>query len=234
MVLRTQIRRGETGLTLIEILVAATVLGFALLALAPMFTGAVRSNASANQMTNSITLAREKLEELSGYPRNDPRLTVPDGSNAAGPAGTTITGALVGGCDPDPTASPARTFCESDLPKWLNPETGATSFAANSPGVGWFSYPFTRTYTIEQFGDLTDAPTTTTCTTDTDCASLGTDFTCDQAYLPDHLCVGPMRITAPNPYVVKLITVTVQPTSGPFPGLRQSRQSLYLRLRDAT
>jgi len=199
MVLRKEIRRGETGLTLIEILVAATVLGFALLALAPMFTGAVRSNASANQMTNSITLAREKLEELSGYPRNDPRLTVPDGSNAAGPAGTTITGALVGGCDPDPTASPARTFCESDLPKWLNPETGATSFAANSPGAGWFSYPFTRTYTIEQFDD-----------------TLVT------------------RVTAPGTYVVKLITVTVQPTSGPFPGLRQSRQSLYLRLRDAT
>jgi len=199
MVLRKEIRRAEAGLTLIEILVAATVLGFALLALAPMFTGAVRSNASANQMTNSITLAREKLEELSGYPRNDPRLTVPDGSNAAGPAGTTITGALVGGCDPDPTASPARTFCESDLPKWLNPETGATSFAANSPGVGWFSYPFTRTYTIEQFDD-----------------TLVT------------------RVTAPGAYVVKLITVTVQPTSGPFPGLRQSRQSLYLRLRDAT
>jgi Tfp pilus assembly protein PilV len=199
MVLRKEIRRAEAGLTLIEILVAATVLGFALLALAPMFTGAVKSNASANQMTNSITLAREKLEELSGYPRNDPRLTVPDGSNAAGPAGTTITGAIVGGCDPDPTASPARTFCENDLPKWQNPKTGATSYGTSSPGAGWFSHPFSRTYTIEQFDD-----------------TLVT------------------RVTAPGAYVVKLITVTVQPTSGPFPGLRQSRQSLYLRLRDAT
>jgi Tfp pilus assembly protein PilV len=199
MVLRTQIRRGQAGLTLIEILVAATVLGFALLALAPMFTGAVKSNASANQMTNSITLAREKLEELSGYPRSDPRLTVPDGSNAAGPAGTTISGASVGGCDPDPSASPARTFCENDLPLWQNPKTGATSFAPSFPGPGWFSYPFTRTYTIEQFDD-----------------TLVT------------------RVAAPGAYVVKLITVTVQPTSGPFPGLRQSRQSLYLRLRDVS
>jgi hypothetical protein len=41
------------------------------------------------------------------------------------------------------------------------------------------------------------------------------------------------RITAPNAYVVKLITVTVRPTQGPFPGLRQTIQSLYLRVKDA-
>jgi len=195
MVLRTQIRRAEAGLTLIEILVAATVLGFALLALAPMFTGAVKSNASANQMTNSITLAREKLEELSGYPRSDPRLTVADTFSAAGPTGTTGAGWTL--CEIDPNTG--RRYCDNDLPLWYNPKTGATSYATNRPGAGWFSYPFTRTYTIEQFDD-----------------TLVT------------------LVTAPGAYVVKLITVTVQPTSGPFPGLRQSRQSLYLRLRDVT
>jgi hypothetical protein len=67
-----------------------------------------------------------------------------------------------------------------------------------SPGASWFSYPYSRTYTIEQFdGTLTN------------------------------------RIVAPGAYVVKLITVTVRPTIGPFPGLRQTIQSLYLRVRDA-
>jgi prepilin-type N-terminal cleavage/methylation domain-containing protein len=188
MVLRTPTRRRAAGMTLIEVLVALTILGVALLALFPMFTNAVRSNASANQLTNSITLAREKLEELSGYPRSDPRLTVADGSNAAGPTtASTGTGSIVA----------VNTWCQNDLPLWYNPKTGATSPAATWPGAGWFSYPYTRTYTIEQFDDTLTG-----------------------------------RVVSPGAYIVKLITVTVRPTSGPFPGLRQSRQSLYLRIRD--
>ena len=174
MVLRTRFRRHERGLTLIEVLVAATTLALALLGLAPMFTGAVRSNASANQLTNANTLAREKLEELSGYPRNNVRLAVLTGHTA--------------------------TFA-NDLPRWFNPKTGAFSNNAvtSSPGIGWYLYPYTRTYTVEQFdGDLTT------------------------------------RITTPAAYVVKLVTVTVSPTRGPFPGLRRTTQSLYLRVRDAT
>ena len=165
--------RQERGLTLIEVLIAATVLALALLSLAPMFTSAVRSNASAMQLTSANTLAREKLEELSGYPRNNPRLAVANGANSA-------------------------TFA-NDLPNWYNPRTGAVSPAASSPGVGWYAYPYTRTYSVEQF----DADLTT-------------------------------RITAPAPYVVKFVTVTVQPRRGPFPGLRRTTQSLYLRVRDAT
>jgi prepilin-type N-terminal cleavage/methylation domain-containing protein len=194
-------RRASTtqrGLTLIEILVALSILALAVLALAPLFTISIRTNASSNQLTNANTLAREKLEELSGYPRNDPRLNVPAPSNAAAPTGVTITGASVGVCDSVPAASPARTYCENDLPKWYQPSTGATSSATTSPGAGWFQFPYVRTYTIEQFdGTLTN------------------------------------RITAPNAYVVKLITVTVRPTQGPFPGLRQTIQSLYLRVKDA-
>jgi Tfp pilus assembly protein PilV len=185
-------------MTLIEVLVALSILALAVLALAPLFTMSIRTNASSMHLTNANTLAREKLEELSGYPRNDPRLNVPAASNAAAPTGVTIAGATAGVCDPVPAASPARTYCENDLPTWYQPSTGATSTAATSPGAGWFLFPFTRTYTIEQFdGTLTN------------------------------------RITAPNPYIVKLITVTVRPTLGPFPGLRQTTQSLYLRVKDA-
>lgn len=199
MVLRPTVRRSESGLTLIEVLVALTVLGLALLALAPMFTTAVRTNASAYQLTNSTILAREKLEELSGYPRSDPRLTVPNNANAAIPSvgGTAPTGSNAAPCLDNP-ATGLATYCDNDLPTWINPQTGATSNAATRPGIAWFSYPFTRTYTIEQFNE-----------------TLVT------------------RVTSPGAYVVKLITVIVRPTSGPFPGLRESRQSLYLRFRDA-
>lgn len=182
--------RRERGMTLIEVLVALSILAVALLALAPLFTVSVKTNASAHQLTNANTLAREKLEELSGYPRNDPRLTVPDQKNAAAPNGVTDTGtgSIVG----------YNAACDNDLPKFYQPSTGAVSFATTSPGASWFSYPYTRTYTVEQFdGTLVN------------------------------------RITAPGAYVVKLITVTVQPTQGPFPGLRRTTQSLYLRVKDA-
>src|SRR5207249_12329855 len=89
--MRKQNLSGERGLTLIEILVALSILALAVLALAPLFTGAIRTNASSNQLTNANTLAREKLEELSGYPRNDPRLDVPANSNAAGPPGVGVS-----------------------------------------------------------------------------------------------------------------------------------------------
>jgi Tfp pilus assembly protein PilV len=204
MVLRPSLRRRESGLTLVEVLVATLVLGLALLALAPMFTSAVRTNASAYQLTNTNTLAREKLEELSGYPRSDPRLTVTAGANAAVPTGTstTGTGSIVAACLTNP--STGTRYCDNDLPRWYNPQTGATSTAASRPGPSWFSYPFTRTYTIEQF--------------DSDGINMTRVLT---------------PAAGPAPYVVKLITVTVRPTSGPFPGLRTSRQALYLRVKDA-
>ncbi len=182
------LRRSQRGMTLIEVLVALSILAIAILALAPLFTISVKTNASAQQLTSANTLAREKLEELSGYPRNDPRLTVANGSAAAADAAT-ISGV------PTDIANP---WVLNDLPKWYQPATGSVSFATTSPGISWFSYPYSRTYTIEQYdGTLTN------------------------------------RITAPGAYVVKLITVTVRPTLGPFPGLRSTTQSLYLRVRDA-
>jgi Tfp pilus assembly protein PilV len=181
---------GERGLTLIEVLFALLLLSFGLLAIAPLFAGSVKTGASSNQLAGSNTLAREKLEALIGYPATDPRLAVPTGKNAAGPTGLTSTGSdsIVG----------TNTSCDNDLPTWYNPATGATSTASASPGLGWFRFPFLRTYTIEQYGsDLTT------------------------------------RIVTPATYTLKKITVTVRATTGPFPGLRQTRQSVIVRYRDA-
>jgi Tfp pilus assembly protein PilV len=138
---------GERGLTLVEVPIAMTILGFGLLAIAPMFTGAVRTNASSNQLTNANTLAREKMEELTGFPSTDARLAVPVGANATGPTNaSTGTGSVV----------IANPVCGNDLPKFYKPSTGATSIASTSPGVGWYLFPYTRTYTVEQFqADLT-------------------------------------------------------------------------------
>lgn len=171
--MRRSARADERGMSLIEVLIALSILAFALLGLMPLFAGAVKTAASANQLTNANTLVREKLEELSGYPRNDVRLSVPVGADTASFA--------------------------NDLPFWYNPSTGILSFVVTSPGAGWYAYPYVRTYAVEQFAaDLTTRVTT--------------------------------PLAGPAPYIAKLITVTVRPTGGPFPGLRQTTQSLYLRL----
>lgn len=179
----------ERGLTIIEVPIALAMLGFGLLAMAPIFTGAVRTNASANQLTNANTLAREKMEELTGFPSTDSRLWVPANASSADFA--------------------------NDLPNWYNPATGGTSFApaTDSPGVGWFIFPYTRSYKVEQFReDLTTLLVTPSAT----CAAAWDTETC------------------PGTFAVKLVTVVVRPTSGPFPGLRQTTQSVYLRFRDAS
>jgi len=184
-------RRSMRGLALPEVLVAMTLLAFGLLAIAPLFAGSVKTNASSNQLGNVNGLAAEKLEELIGYPATDPRLAVTAGFNAAAAPGVSTTGpgSLVG----------VNTFCANDLPLWYQPDTGATSFAAISPGAGWTAYPYARTYTIEQW-----APDLAT------------------------------RVVSPGTYSVKLVTVSVRATAGPFPGLRSTTQSAYVRFRDAS
>jgi len=128
--MRKSARGDERGMSLVEILIALTLLGFALLGLMPLFASAVKTAASANQLTNSNTLVREKLEELSGYPRNDPRLAVPLGASSS-------------------------TF-GNDLPLGYNPSTGAVCGSAPFPTCpalgrnGWYVYPYERTYTVDE------------------------------------------------------------------------------------
>lgn len=184
-------RTRQDGLTLIETMIGMTLLGVGLLALAPLFAGSVRTNASSNQLGNVNALAGEKLEELIGYPATDTRLAVADGANAAAAPGVTTTGTG--------SVVAANAFCANDLPLWYDPATGTPSYAAGSPGQGWQPYPFVRTYTVEQWaGDLTT------------------------------------RVSSPGAWAVKLVTVTVRPTLGPFPGLRTTTQSAYVRFRDAS
>jgi prepilin-type N-terminal cleavage/methylation domain-containing protein len=171
--MRRSARAHERGMSMIEVLIALTILAFALLGLMPLFASAVKTTASANQLSNANTLAREKLEELSGYPRNDVRLSVPAGADTA-------------------------SF-PNDLPSFYKPLSGQVSPPSTPTGAGWYAYPYVRTYTVEQLAADLTTPVTTPA-------------------------------AGPAPYIAKRITVTVQPTQGPFPGLRRTTQSLYLRL----
>lgn len=73
-------RNSESGLTLVEMLIALALLGIVLLGIAPLFIASVRSNYSAFEYTSIHNLARDRLEQLMNLPITDPQLAVPGSS----------------------------------------------------------------------------------------------------------------------------------------------------------
>jgi prepilin-type N-terminal cleavage/methylation domain-containing protein len=60
------LKRDERGLTLVEVLVAAVILGIVAVGLFATFDVSGRLAMAARQQTKAINLAQEKLEELRG------------------------------------------------------------------------------------------------------------------------------------------------------------------------
>jgi type II secretory pathway pseudopilin PulG len=119
-----------------------------------------------------------------------------------------------------PSGTTEVTF-PNDLPAWYNPKTGATSTAATSPGAGWFPYPYRRTYTVEP-RVVTPQPVPTPATLEPVASTLSDE----SSYNALGSALAPY-------YDVKLVTVTVVPATGPFPGLKRTAQSAYVRYRNA-
>jgi type IV pilus assembly protein PilV len=82
----TEIRamQNNAGFTLIEVVIAISILAVGLLGVAAMQTSAIQVNSVAGQMTTRMNWAQDKLEELMALPFSDPWLeatgspTVPD------------------------------------------------------------------------------------------------------------------------------------------------------------
>lgn len=74
---------GRDGFTLVEVLVALLLLAVGLLAIAPMFSGSLKSNAGGQDFSMLNALAKQELEQLLQYSFTDPRLAVPSGSTVS-------------------------------------------------------------------------------------------------------------------------------------------------------
>jgi type IV pilus modification protein PilV len=60
--------RKEQGFTLLEVMIAMTILAIGLLGLAGLQITSVRSNSSASQVSEATVLAQDQLEQLRGTP----------------------------------------------------------------------------------------------------------------------------------------------------------------------
>jgi type IV pilus assembly protein PilV len=74
-----RISTDEQGFTLIEILIAITVFAIGILAVGKMQIAAIQGNSRANHLTEAVTLAQSKMEELISLNYNDPLLDDDDG-----------------------------------------------------------------------------------------------------------------------------------------------------------
>jgi type IV pilus assembly protein PilV len=86
---------GERGFTLLEVIVAISILTFGLLAVASMQMTAIRGNYNASNITEATTVAQDRLENLMGLLYSDPLLAkdeegLPDPAPPS-PSGYTIT-----------------------------------------------------------------------------------------------------------------------------------------------
>ena len=75
--------RSQEGFTLVETLVAMGLMALAMLSVAPLFIGSLKSNGSGQDFTVLNALAKQQLEQIMQYSFTDPRLAVPSGATVA-------------------------------------------------------------------------------------------------------------------------------------------------------
>lgn len=75
-------RESSRGFTIVEVLVAGSILIIGLAAVAAVIGSTLGSTVRGEQMTQATTLASEKLEDLNRYPSTDPNVAVPNGTSA--------------------------------------------------------------------------------------------------------------------------------------------------------
>ena len=77
----------DTGFTLLEVVIAVSILAVGLLGVAAMQTSAIKVNSAAGQITTRINWAQDKMEELKALPFSDSWLEAagnPPGLDTAG------------------------------------------------------------------------------------------------------------------------------------------------------
>ena len=93
--LRARRRMADSeGFTLLEVVVAITVLAIGLMASGLLMSNTYQFSVRSRYMAEAGQLCSEKLEDLGRFPLNDEHVTVMSGDNACGIAGESCEGSL--------------------------------------------------------------------------------------------------------------------------------------------
>ncbi|RLC07188.1 MAG: hypothetical protein DRH90_00950 [Deltaproteobacteria bacterium] len=71
----TRFVKGNTGFTLIEVLIALVIFAIGILGVAALQSGSIRGNTSARGVTDIALIATDRLEMLRSLPYDDPALS---------------------------------------------------------------------------------------------------------------------------------------------------------------
>ena len=84
----------QGGFTLLELVIAMTVLAVGMLGVAAMLCNLDSNTGRSRYMSVAALLASEKLEQLSGFPASDPNIEVSSGTTAGGLTANTSSGTI--------------------------------------------------------------------------------------------------------------------------------------------
>jgi type IV pilus modification protein PilV len=87
----SKIKHNEQGFTLLEIIIAISILSIGLLALASLQLASIRGNAFASGVTEGTTLAADRIEKLLALPYNHADLFAGSHTDSSPPSGYAVT-----------------------------------------------------------------------------------------------------------------------------------------------
>lgn len=114
---RVDKRARRRGFSLLEALVSAAVLGFALLGLVQMHTSSIRGTAKAEDIGRAAEIARQIADRLAAQPLDAMTADLPNCGSPAAPLGARPLSGCRATEQPGPTMLPLRVPCSRLIPE---------------------------------------------------------------------------------------------------------------------